>query len=60
MGQTIHLPLFRVSVYINIFTICTIRNQHDILKTAVADVSKRQTVFFPARVLTYDNGDNTK
>ncbi len=29
--------------YINIFTRCTIRNQHDILKTAVADVSKGQT-----------------
>ncbi len=29
--------------YINIFTRCTIRNQHDILKTAVADVSKWQT-----------------
>ncbi len=27
----------------NIFTICTIRNQPDILKTAVADVSKGQT-----------------
>ncbi len=26
--------------YINIFTRCTIRNQHDILKTAVANVSK--------------------
>ncbi len=26
--------------FINIFTRCTIRNQHDILKTAVADVSK--------------------
>ncbi len=30
-------------MYINIFTRCTIRNQHDILKTAVADVSKGQT-----------------
>ncbi len=29
--------------YINIFTRCTIRNQHDILKTAVAKVSKGQT-----------------
>ncbi len=29
--------------YINIFTKCTIRKQHDILKTAVADVSKGQT-----------------
>ncbi len=28
---------------INIFTRCTIRNQHDILKTAVANVSKGQT-----------------
>ncbi len=29
--------------YINIFTRCTIRNQHDFLKTDVADVSKGQT-----------------
>ncbi len=29
--------------YINIFTRCTIKNQHDILTTAVADVSKEQT-----------------
>ncbi len=29
--------------YINIFTRCTIRNLHDILKTAVANVSKGQT-----------------
>ncbi len=29
--------------YINIFTRCTIRNQQDILKTAVADVSKGKT-----------------
>ncbi len=29
--------------YINIFTRCTIRNQHDIIKTAIADVSKGQT-----------------
>ncbi len=29
--------------YINFFTRCTIRNQHNILKTAVADVSKVQT-----------------
>ncbi len=29
--------------YINILTRCTIRNQHDILKTAVADISKGLT-----------------
>ncbi len=29
--------------HLTIFTRCTIRNQHDILKTAVADVSKGQT-----------------
>ncbi len=29
--------------YINIFTICTNRNQYDILMTAVADVSKGET-----------------
>ncbi len=42
MGPTIRLHLFRVSVA-SIFTRCTIRNEHDILKTAVADVSKGQT-----------------
>ncbi len=42
IGPTISLPLFSVSVA-NIFTRCTIRNQHDILKTAVANVSKGQT-----------------
>ncbi len=43
MGPTVPLPLFRVSVAsINIFTRCTIRIQDDILKTAVADVSKGQ------------------
>ncbi len=29
--------------YINIFTSCTYRNQHDILMTAFADISKGQT-----------------
>ncbi len=29
--------------FLNIFTTCTNRNQHDILKTTVADVSKGQT-----------------
>ncbi len=46
MGPTIPLFLFRVSVasIYNIFTRCTIRNQHDILKAAaIADISKWQT-----------------
>ncbi len=30
-------------MYINIFTRCTIKNQHDIVKTTIADVNKRQT-----------------
>ncbi len=42
-GSNRPTPSFRVSVAsINIFTRCRIGNQHDILKTAVADVGKEQ------------------
>ncbi len=37
------LPRVSVAIYINSFTIYTIRNPFDILLTAVADVSKGQT-----------------
>ncbi len=44
-GTNYHIPsLYSIcGKYINIFTRHTIRNQHDILKTAFANVSKGQT-----------------